>query len=62
MLGRTIIHLQAKCQAQVYLLKKGLKKFELKGENAVKEELIQMHDRTYFRSLVVPEMNHLEEK
>ena len=51
-----------KRHAQMYLLKKRLKKFEFKGETAVKEELSQMYHCTCFRYLEVTELTCPEKK
>ena len=44
------------------MLKKVLKEFPVGGAPAAKEELAQMHARTYFKAIVVKEINRLERK
>ena len=43
-------------------MKTGLKKFEIKGEAAVKLELSQMHQRSCFNILLVTELTRRKKK
>ena len=55
-----ITQLKAKCNAQQYMLKRGLKEFPIKGAPAAKEELMQMHDRKCFKAIAVAELTRQE--
>ena len=58
-LGNFITH-YASCYTQMYLLKKGLKKFKVEVVSAAKAELKQMHDCTCFRAMEVGELTRRE--
>ena len=51
-----ITQLKAKCNAQQYMLKRGLQEVPIKGAPAAKEELTQMHERKCFKVIGVAEL------
>ena len=60
--GSILTKLRKDCHAQQFHYKTGLKKFPVKGEAAVVEELQQMHDRRCFKAIAVRKVARREKQ